>query len=93
MRLMAPELLRINRIDEWPSDAYGAVWIIRATTVEADPRLVVLRTVDGWKASICDRAKVQNSLVWASWRDGFKGDVWLQHVEPDQTKFHHDEAV
>lgn len=92
---MAPELLRVDRIDEWPPASPGGrtTWIIKGETVEPSPRYVTLKTVDAWKAAILDRAKATNQTAWVTWQqDSFKHDCWLRTAEPDTTRFTYEDG-
>ena len=91
---MAPELMKVLRVDEWPALPGGsAVYLIKGETVEEHPRWVTLKTTDAWKASLCQESQKAGRWVWVRWQESFKGDAWLRTVEPDTTKFQHDEAV
>jgi hypothetical protein len=49
---MPVELLRVERIDSWDSNASSHnVWLVRGWTIEEEPRLLTVRTLNAWNAS------------------------------------------
>lgn len=92
---MAPEFVKVSRIDEWPpAGATGrTVWIIRGTTLDDVPQFVTLKTTDKWKADICEICVKRDRYLVATWkREGRVGAMWLQKVSLDTSAFEH-EAV
>jgi hypothetical protein len=87
------ELLRVERIDSWDSNASSHnVWLVRGWTVEEEPRLLTVRTLNAWNASLCKQSMDTKQLVWIGWKAGRYGARDMVTAKLDDTKFQHDEA-
>jgi len=90
---MPMDLLRVDLVDAWEGVAGGKpVWIVRGTTVEEQPRVLKVLTINDLHASLCERAQKTNQLVWIGWRDGRAGSKLITTVKLDDSKFQAEEA-
>ncbi len=87
---MGRELLRVERVDQWPTAKAGVTgYTVTGETIEAEPRTVQFQTANDWKAAVCSQAGHLKKLVWIGWRDTrFGHDIVT--VEIDTTKFEHE---
>jgi hypothetical protein len=66
--------------------------LVRGWTVEEEPRLLTVRTLNAWNASLCKQAMGLKQLVWIGWKAGRYGARDMVTAKLDDTKFQHDEA-
>ncbi len=88
---MPLDLITVDRVDDWDGLAGSqTVWIVRGTTIEEQPRLLVVRTVKPFHASLCERAMKTKHAIWIGWREGRRGTKDITTVKLDETKFQQD---
>lgn len=92
---MPRDLLRVDRVDDWPTQQPGlTLYIVRGVTVEDQPHALELRTLKPFQAALCQRAMETDQLIWVEWADARHRQRNLVTVVLDTSKFVHDaEAV
>ncbi len=74
---MTRELFTVTHVDEWETQGGQILHLIRGHVVDNPLEQRTLRTLNGWRATLCQMA-IGKEPLWVEWRENPFRRSWLE---------------